>query len=461
MKTSNVQGCYRAAASSSATTFNVMRVRNVPSRSLSGDSCAASTMPPAVSRGVARSRNVSVSASVQKNCLKLSNQAVIKVFGVGGGGSNAVNNMVDSGINGIEFWVANTDAQSLQASPVDPNHRVQIGSLLTRGLGAGGNPEIGHRAAEESRDAIQSALQGADMVFVTAGMGGGTGSGAAPVVAAIAKEMGILTVGIVTTPFTFEGRQRAVQARNALNNLRNAVDTLITIPNDRLLTAMDSNVPIRDAFKVADDVLRQGVRGISDIITIPGMVNVDFADVRAIMTDAGSSLMGQGYGTGKDRAAQAALKATSSPLLDIGIDKATGVVWNITGPADMTLFEVNEAAAIIYDMVDPNANLIFGTVIDPSFQDEVSITIIATGFGAAEQEMGALAGSPSRSTPIVQRSISQPTPVLAAAVAAPAPPAAPAPIAYPPQQPEEDNERRMVGGIEIPSFLRRRRMQGK
>ncbi|GAX84287.1 hypothetical protein CEUSTIGMA_g11709.t1 [Chlamydomonas eustigma] len=387
-------------------------------------------------------------ASIQKNCLKLSNQAIIKVFGVGGGGSNAVNNMVDSGIHGIDFWVANTDAQALEASPVDPAHKLQLGSKLTRGLGAGGNPDVGMRAAQESRDSIAAALEGSDMVFVTAGMGGGTGSGAAPVVASVAKEMGILTVGIVTTPFTFEGRQRAVQAKGALANLRAAVDTLITIPNDRLLTAMDSNVPMRDAFKVADDVLRHGVRGISDIITIPGMVNVDFADVRAIMTGAGSSLMGQGFGFGRDRAAQAALQATSSPLLDIGIDKATGVVWNITGPQDMTLFEVNEAAAIIYDLVDPNANLIFGTVIDPSLGDAVSITIIATGFGTTEPELGALSksqtgGSAGRTATAVAAPSVNPGRQSSTSVVS------------------DPGDERTASGIEIPAFLRRRRLQGK
>mmetsp|Transcript_12172 Transcript_12172/g.26171 ORF Transcript_12172/g.26171 Transcript_12172/m.26171 type:complete len:468 (-) Transcript_12172:595-1998(-) len=392
--------------------------------------------------------------------LKSGNEAIIKVFGAGGGGSNAVNNMVKADIQGVEFWIANTDVQALATSPVENAHKLQIGSKLTRGLGAGGNPEIGMRAAQESREMIQEALDGADMVFVTAGMGGGTGSGSAPVIASIAKEMGILTVGIVTTPFSFEGRQRSTQARTALANLKAAVDTLIVIPNDRLLTAMDCNVPIKEAFKMADDVLRQGVRGISDIITVPGLVNVDFADVRAIMADAGSSLMGQGSATGANRAAQAAMKAISSPLLDVGIEKATGVVWNITGPSDMTLFEVNEAAEIIYDLVDPNANLIFGAVIDPNMQDEISITIIATGFGTTEPEVGALSGSRVRSTPVA----APPTPVAAVPVAqsqpaAPAPAPRPAPAEPAPRAvaaPEPD-----VAGVEIPAFLRRRRLQGK
>ncbi|KAA6426774.1 MAG: plastid division 2 [Trebouxia sp. A1-2] len=315
-------------------------------------------------------------------------KATIKVIGVGGGGSNAVNRMLQSDLQGVEFWILNTDSQALASSPIRANSKLQIGEKLTRGLGAGGNPQIGTRAANESKAAIEKALQGTDMVFVTAGMGGGTGSGAAPVVAAAAKALGILTVGIVTTPFSFEGRLRTQQAAEAIEALRVSVDTLIVIPNDKLLDAVDAAMPVTEAFRVADDVLRQGVRGISDIITVPGLVNVDFADVRAIMTGAGSSLMGQGRASGKARARDAALAAISSPLLDIGIERATGIVWNITGPADLTLFEasfqpkqltwavkqpqsVNEAAEIIYDLVDPNANLIFGAVVDQALGQEV------------------------------------------------------------------------------------------
>ncbi|KAJ7563863.1 hypothetical protein O6H91_03G128700 [Diphasiastrum complanatum] len=312
------------------------------------------------------------------------NEAKIKVIGVGGGGSNAVNRMVQSEMKGVEFWIVNTDAQAMAMSPVLPGNRLQIGQKLTRGLGAGGNPEIGMSAAEESRSLVEEALQGADMVFVTAGMGGGTGSGAAPVIAGVAKSLGILTVGIVTTPFSFEGRRRAVQAREGIASLRNNVDTLITIPNDKLLTAVSQSTPVTEAFNLADDILRQGVRGISDIITVPGLVNVDFADVRAIMADAGSSLMGIGTATGKSRARDAALNAIQSPLLDIGIERATGIVWNITGGSNMTLFEVNAAAEVIYDLVDPNANLIFGAVVDDSANDQVSITLIATGFRGQE-----------------------------------------------------------------------------
>ncbi|TVU07850.1 hypothetical protein EJB05_41222 [Eragrostis curvula] len=316
------------------------------------------------------------------------NEAKIKVVGVGGGGSNAVNRMIECSMNGVEFWIVNTDVQAIKMSTVLPHNRLQIGQELTRGLGAGGNPDIGMNAAKESSESIQEALYGADMVFVTAGMGGGTGTGGAPVIAGIAKSMGILTVGIVTTPFSFEGRRRAVQAQEGIAALRNSVDTLIVIPNDKLLSAVSPNTPVTEAFNLADDILRQGIRGISDIITVPGLVNVDFADVRAIMENAGSSLMGIGTATGKSRARDAALNAIQSPLLDIGIERATGIVWNITGGTDLTLFEVNAAAEIIYDLVDPNANLIFGAVIDPSLSGQVSITLIATGFKRQDESEG-------------------------------------------------------------------------
>ncbi|KAK4607783.1 hypothetical protein RGQ29_001555 [Quercus rubra] len=319
------------------------------------------------------------------------NEANIKVVGVGGGGSNAVNRMLESSMKGVEFWIVNTDVQAIKMSPVSPENRLQIGQELTRGLGAGGNPDIGMSAANESKAAIEESLHGADMVFVTAGMGGGTGTGGAPVVASIAKSMGILTVGIVTTPFSFEGRRRAVQAQEGIAALRNNVDTLIVIPNDKLLTAVSQSTPVTEAFNLADDILRQGVRGISDIITVPGLVNVDFADVRAIMKDAGSSLMGIGTATGKTRARDAALNAIQSPLLDIGIERATGIVWNITGGNDLTLFEVNAAAEVIYDLVDPSANLIFGAVIDQSLSSQVSITLIATGFKRQDESEGRFA----------------------------------------------------------------------
>ncbi|XP_019187181.1 PREDICTED: cell division protein FtsZ homolog 2-1, chloroplastic-like [Ipomoea nil] len=316
------------------------------------------------------------------------NEAKIKVVGVGGGGSNAVNRMIESSMKGVEFWIVNTDIQAMRMSPVVSEHRLQIGHELTRGLGAGGNPDIGMNAAKESRESIVDAIHGADMVFVTAGMGGGTGTGGAPIIAGIAKSLGILTVGIVTTPFSFEGRRRTVQAQEGIAALRENVDTLIVIPNDKLLTAVSPSTPVTEAFNLADDILRQGVRGISDIITIPGLVNVDFADVRAIMANAGSSLMGIGTATGKTRARDAALNAIQSPLLDIGIERATGIVWNITGGTDLTLFEVNAAAEVIYDLVDPRANLIFGAVIDPSLSGQVSITLIATGFKRQEENEG-------------------------------------------------------------------------
>lgn len=309
--------------------------------------------------------------------------ARIKVIGVGGGGCNAVNRMIASEISGVEFWSINTDAQAL--SNANTINRLQVGQKLTRGLGAGGNPAIGQKAAEESRDEVLAALEGADLVFITAGMGGGTGTGAAPIVAEVAKEIGALTVGIVTRPFTFEGRRRASQAEEGIEALQSRVDTLIMIPNDKLLTVISEQTPVQEAFRVADDILRQGVQGISDIITVPGLVNVDFADVRAVMADAGSALMGIGIGSGKSRAREAAMTAISSPLLDSSIDGARGVVFNITGGSDLTLHEVNSAAEIIYEGVDPNANIIFGAVIDDRLQGEVRITVIATGFAADAQ----------------------------------------------------------------------------
>jgi cell division protein FtsZ len=310
--------------------------------------------------------------------ITFSSAARIKVIGVGGGGSNAVNRMIASDIEGIEFWTMNTDAQALSHS--DATRRIQLGQKLTRGLGAGGNPAIGQKAAEESREEIAHALEGADLVFITAGMGGGTGTGAARIVAEVAKEMGALTVGVVTRPFTFEGRRRTNQAEEGISGLQSQVDTLIIIPNDKLLQAINEQTPVQEAFRIADDVLRSGVQGISDIITIPGLINVDFADVRTVMADAGSALMGIGEGSGKSRAREAAIQAITSPLLESSIEGARGVVLNITGGSDMTLIEVNTAAETIYEVVDPNANIIFGAVIDPQMQGEMRITVIATGF---------------------------------------------------------------------------------
>jgi cell division protein FtsZ len=310
--------------------------------------------------------------------LSSSNAARIKVIGVGGGGSNAVNRMIASDIEGIEFWTMNTDAQALATS--DATCRIQLGQKLTRGLGAGGNPAIGQKAAEESREEIALALEGADLVFITAGMGGGTGTGAARIVAEVAKEMGALTVGVVTRPFTFEGRRRTNQAEEGISGLQSQVDTLIIIPNDKLLQAINEHTPVQEAFRIADEVLRSGVQGISDIITIPGMINVDFADVRAVMADAGSALMGIGEGSGKSRAREAAVQAITSPLLESSIEGARGVILNVTGGEDLTLAELTTAAETIYDVVDPNANIILGNVIDPRMQGEIRITVIATGF---------------------------------------------------------------------------------
>ncbi|RMF26119.1 MAG: cell division protein FtsZ, partial [Cyanobacteria bacterium J083] len=317
-----------------------------------------------------------------------SNVAKIKVIGVGGGGCNAVNRMIETGVAGIEFWAINTDAQALEQSAAP--QRLQIGQKITRGLGAGGNPAIGTKAAEESRDEIAHALENTDLVFITSGMGGGTGTGAAPIVAEVAKEMGCLTVGVVTRPFSFEGRRRTLQADEGVAALQSRVDTLIIIPNNQLLSVISPETPLQEAFRTADDVLRQGVQGISDIITIPGLVNVDFADVRTVMADAGSALMGIGIASGKSRAREAAVNAISSPLLETSINGARGVVLNITGGADLTLHEINTAAEAIYDGVDPDANIIFGAVIDPKMQGEIRVTVIATGF-SQESQIGEVA----------------------------------------------------------------------
>jgi cell division protein FtsZ len=311
--------------------------------------------------------------------------ASIKVVGVGGGGSNAVNRMIEAKIQGVEFIAINTDAQALNRSNADI--RLRIGDVLTKGLGAGANPEIGQRAALESKEELAGILQGADMVFITAGMGGGTGTGAAPVIAQIAKENGALTVGVVTKPFGFEGRVRLTQADKGVAVLKENVDTLITIPNERLLKIVEKNTPMLEAFRTADDVLRQGVQGISDLITITGLINVDFADVKTIMCQAGSALMGIGMAKGENRAVTAAKAAVESPLLETTIDGAKGVLLNITGSSNLGLYEVNEAAAIISDAADPDANIIFGAVIDESLGDEIRITVIATGFEKTSRKL--------------------------------------------------------------------------
>jgi cell division protein FtsZ len=326
--------------------------------------------------------------------------AVIKVVGVGGGGTNAVNRMVEAGLSGVEFLAVNTDAQALLMT--DADEKIHIGSKATRGLGAGADPAVGLAAAQESRDELKDALKGADMIFVTAGEGGGTGTGGAPVVAELGRELEALTVGVVTRPFAFEGRRRAEQAEVGIQNLRERVDTLIVIENDRLLQVVEKRTPVTEAFRMADDILRQGVQGITDLITVPGLVNLDFADVRTIMRDAGSALMGIGTASGEKRAAEAATAAVSSPLLETTLDGATGVLLNITGPPDIGLFEVNEAAEVVTGHADPNANVIFGAVIDESLKEDVRVTVIATGFGARGRRRrepsaaAAVAGAPRR-----------------------------------------------------------------
>ncbi|MDV2885364.1 MULTISPECIES: cell division protein FtsZ [Alkalihalophilus] len=316
--------------------------------------------------------------------------AQIKVIGVGGGGSNAVNRMIENGLQGVEFIAVNTDAQALHLSKAET--KLQLGGKLTRGLGAGANPEIGKKAAEESREHLEEALQGADMVFITAGMGGGTGTGAAPVIAEVAKEIGALTVGVVTRPFTFEGRKRQTQAATGIQALKEKVDTLIVIPNDRLLEIVDKNTPMLEAFREADNVLRQGVQGISDLIAVPGLINLDFADVKTIMTDKGSALMGIGIATGENRASEAAKKAISSPLLETSVDGAQGVLMNITGGSNLSLYEVHEAAEIVSAASDAEVNMIFGSVINENLKDEIVVTVIATGFDDTENK-------PQRQTP--------------------------------------------------------------
>ncbi|WP_448381567.1 cell division protein FtsZ [Gloeomargarita sp.] len=371
-----------------------------------------------------------VEAVTYTNEIVPGNLARIKVIGVGGGGGNAVSRMVAGNLSGIEFWMINTDAQALHQAAVNVK-RLQIGQKLTRGLGAGGNPAIGQKAAEESREEIMAALDQSDLVFITAGMGGGTGTGAAPIVAEVAKELGALTVAIVTRPFTFEGKRRAAQAEEGISMLQSRVDTLIVIPNDRLLTTIGETTPVQEAFRVADDILRQGVQGISDIITIPGLVNVDFADVKAIMADAGSALMGIGIASGKGRATEAANMAIASPLLESSIQGAKGVLFNITGGHDLSLHEVNAAAESIYQAVDPDANIIFGAVLDERMQGEVRITVIATGFQPTPASGGPLPRT-------------QPRPVT------PVPPTPPSTEVKPkPEEPPPE--------IDIPDFLKRRR----
>jgi len=378
--------------------------------------------------------------------------ADIKVAGTGGGGVNAVQRMIDVGLRGVEFIAINTDAQALVLSEADT--KLEIGRELTRGLGAGADPEIGRKAAEDSEEAIQEALEGADMVFVTAGEGGGTGTGAAPVVARIARSLGALTIGVVTRPFTFEGRRRSAQAEAGIEALRKEVDTLIVIPNDRLLTISDRNVSVVEAFKSADEVLRSGVQGITDLISTPGMINLDFADVKSVMQDAGTALMGIGSAVGEDRAVKAAEAAIASPLLEASIEGAHGVLLSIQGGTDLGLFEVNEAARLVQEAAHPEANIIFGTVIDSNLGDECRITVIAAGFDVPKSETQAAspAVATQEATPAsdgpAQEAEESPAP-------APATEAEPAPAASPvPESLPEERTKNFDNNIEIPDFLK-------
>jgi cell division protein FtsZ len=380
--------------------------------------------------------------------------ARIKVVGVGGGGQNAVNRMIEEGIQGVEFVATNTDAQALTLSRAST--RVRLGDKLTRGLGAGGDPEIGRKAAEESSDELYSVLKGADMVFITAGMGGGTGTGAAPVVAQVAKESGALTIGVVTRPFTFEGGKRSHAADAGVQKMKEHAHTLISIPNDRLLQLAEKKSSLEDSFRIADDVLRQGIQGISELITVPGLINLDFADVRTIMSEGGAALMAVGRGSGDDRAKTAAEQAISSQLLDITIDGARGVLFNVTGGTNLTLFEVNQAAAIIRETAHPDVNMIFGAVIEPDMGDEVRVTVIATGFersGVPRRALERLGARTDRramqssSTPAAGSLLRPKEPVSVSAdtgLAADAK-SAPAPTSYG----SED--------LDIPAFIRNRR----
>jgi len=371
----------------------------------------------------------------------IENFALIKVVGIGGGGSNAVNRMIRAELLGVEFIAVNTDAQALLLS--DAPHKLRIGDKVTKGLGSGADPTVGRKSAEDDSEKLYEALKEADMVFITAGMGGGTGTGAAPIIAEIAKDVGALTVAVVTKPFSFEGAKRRLLAEQGIAELVDKVDTLITIPNDRLLQVVEKKTSMVDAFRIVDDVLRQGVQGISDLITVPGLINLDFADVKTIMTNAGSALMGIGHGSGESRAADAARQAIMSPLLEQSIDGARGVLFTITGGPDLTLFEVNEAAEIIHAAADPEANIIFGAVIDERMGGEVKISVIATAFEQARAVRRLEGPMYKRQAPSVEHRV------------APATAIAPAP-ATPPQPRAEETKKYAADDLEVPSFLRRR-----
>ena len=373
--------------------------------------------------------------------------AIIKVIGVGGGGNNTVNRMIEHGVQGIEFIAVNTDAQALHLSKAEV--KMQIGGKLARGLGAGANPEVGKKAAEESKEQIEAALKGADMVFVTAGMGGGTGTGAAPVIAQIARDLGALTVGVVTRPFTFEGRKRATQATGGVSAMKESVDTLIVVPNDRLLEIVDKNTPMLEAFREADNVLRQGIQGISDLIAVPGLINLDFADVKTVMSNQGSALMGVGMASGENRAAEAAKKAISSPLLETPIDGAQGVLLNITGGSNLSLYEVQEAADIVASASNQELNMIFGSVINDNLKDEIFVTVIATGFN--EEILQAKTTSPS-SGGQQQKAVAE--------VTKREPKREPKREEVPIRQPRTNRVQQGDDILEIPTFLRNRNRRG-
>ena len=371
--------------------------------------------------------------------------ANIKVIGVGGGGNNAVNRMIEHGVQGVDFIAVNTDAQALNLSKAE--YKLQIGGKLTRGLGAGANPEVGKKAAEESREQIEEVLRGADMVFVTAGMGGGTGTGAAPVIASIARDLGALTVGVVTRPFSFEGRKRQTQAISGIAAMKEAVDTLIVIPNDKLLQIVDKSTPMLEAFREADNVLRQGVQGISDLIATPGLINLDFADVKTIMSDKGSALMGIGIATGENRATEAAKKAISSPLLETSIDGAKGVIMNITGGSNLSLFEVQEAADIVASASDEEVNMIFGSVINENLNDEIIVTVIATGFSDDIINQRVQNSRPAMGNRVAQTQAPQPT--IRERVQE-------QPVQQEPVRQTQNNSYQQDDMLDIPTFLRNR-----
>jgi cell division protein FtsZ len=386
--------------------------------------------------------------------------ARIKVVGVGGGGSNAVNRMIEEGMAGIEFIAVNTDGQALLVS--NAPKRIRVGDKLTRGMGAGGDPEKGQKAAEESATELYEAMKGADMVFITAGMGGGTGTGASPIVAQIAKEVGALTIGVVTKPFSFEGMRRAQSAENGISRLKEQADTLIVIPNDRLLQIVNKNTSLSDAFRLADDVLRQGIQGISELITVPGLINLDFADVKTIMSEGGAALMAVGRASGEDRARVAAEAAIASQLLDITIDGARGILFNVTGGPGMSLHEVNQAAAIIKETAHPDVNLIFGAVIDPNMGDEIRVTVIATGFertGLALPQTTMRRSTVHRLSARPERAERAPVPATVGAGAQTAGQATGSPANGPQREPQmaEVPPRQFSDDLDLPAFLRRRK----